>query len=290
VRAHDEPVHTLTAMVGYELMRMISECGIRVILNGQGADETLGGYDSYFPDAWYTAVRRGQPGRAWSDIRRYSTVHGGHGLPRLVAAVRRAAQVELRRTQWYRSLAHWHHRRAALRDGWFSDALLATPDAGGVELVDLDSVLRRSTTVEPLPLYLRIEDRNSMAHSVEVRLPMLDYRLVELAFSIGDDWKVRGEWNKVVLREAMRDRIPETVRTRVDKMGFPTPNAKLLTEGTFEVLHDLVSSRTARERGIYAWDRMMRDLDTHRGGERMDLALRFFRVAQFELWARIHGL
>ena len=129
-----------------------------------------------------------------------------------------------------------------------------------------------------------------MAHSVEVRLPMLDYRLVELAFSLGDDWKIRGELNKVILRTATQGRIPELVRARVDKMGFPSPNAKLLKDGTFEVLYELVSSRAVRERGVYAWDRMIRDLQTHRGTERMELALRFFRVAQFELWAKLHCL
>jgi asparagine synthase (glutamine-hydrolysing) len=290
LRKHDEPVHSLTAIVGYELMRMISERGIRVVLNGQGADETLGGYDSYFPDAWYTAIRRGRAGRAWSDITRYSAAHGGHAWPRLLSAARRVGQVELRRAQWYRRLVHWHHRRAALREGWFTDAVLGVPgDMVGLERVDLDSVLRRATTVEPLPLYLRVEDRNSMAHSVEVRLPMLDYRLVELAFSLGDDWKVRGEWNKVILREAMRDRIPEPVRMRVDKMGFPAPTGKLLAAGTFEVLHDLISSSRARQRGIYVWDRMMRDLEAYRGKDDAELARRFFRVAQVELWASLHG-
>lgn len=61
-----------------------------------------------------------------------------------------------------------------------------------------------------------------MVHSVEVRLPFLDYRLVSLAFQLGPEWKLRGPWNKYVLREAMRARIPESVRSRVDKMGFST--------------------------------------------------------------------
>src|SRR3989454_294893 len=100
MRAHDEPVHTLTAMVGYELMRMIAGCGIRVILNGQGADETLAGYDSYFPDAWYTDLRRGRALRAWRDIRAYTAAHCGAPLERLFAMVERLARAELRRAAW----------------------------------------------------------------------------------------------------------------------------------------------------------------------------------------------
>ena len=291
MRAHDEPVHTLTAMVGYELMRMIAGCGIRVILNGQGADETLAGYDSYFPDAWYADLRRGRAWRAWREIRKYTATHGGAPLGRLLVVVERLARAELRRTKWYRTLAHRRQRRRAVRDGWFRDVALAARDeVPPFEATDLDTVLRRSTTVEPLPLYLRIEDRNSMAHSVEVRLPMLDYRLVELVFGLANEWKICGPWNKFLLREAMRDRIPEVVRTRVDKMGFPSPFRQLLDGKSFDAVFELVTSRRARERGVYDWERMIRDLEAHRDGTNAEVASRAFRVAQLELWARLHGL
>ncbi len=265
--ANGQPVTAFTYLVGYELMRMIAGCGIRVILNGQGADETLAGYDSYFPDAWYADLRRGRAWRAWREIRKYSATHGGAPLGRLLVVVERLARAELRRTKWYRTLAHRRQRRRAVRDGWFRDVALAARDeVPPFEATDLDTVLRRSTTVEPLPLYLRIEDRNSMAHSVEVRLPMLDYRLVELVFGLANEWKICGPWNKFLLREAMRDRIPGVVRTRVDKMGFPSPFRQLLDGKSFDAVFELVTSRRARERGVYDWERMIRDLEAHRDG------------------------
>ncbi|HEV8511010.1 MAG TPA: asparagine synthase (glutamine-hydrolyzing) [Gemmatimonadales bacterium] len=291
MRAHDEPVHTLTAMVGYELMRMIAGRGIKVILNGQGADETLAGYDSYFRAAWYSDLRRGRPWRAWSEIRRYTAVHGGASRRRLVALVEHLVKTELRRTEWYRTLAHQRQRRRAERDGWFRDVALPAPDdVPPFEAPDLDTILRRSTTVDPLPLYLRVEDRNSMAHSVEVRLPMLDYRLVEFLFRLANDWKIRGPLNKYLLREAMRGRIPEIVRTRADKMGFPSPFRQLLDGKTFDAVFDLVTSRRARERGVYDSTRIARDLEAHRDSSNGEIAWRAFRVAQLELWAQLHGL
>lgn len=291
MRAHDEPVHTLTAMAGYELMRRIAECGIRVILSGQGADETLGGYDSFFLDAWYSDLRQGRPVRAWREIRSFADANERKVLPLAVAAVSRVVRTEFRRARWYRALSQRRRLREAQRDGWFTGAALA--DRATVpehELEDLDSALRRATTTHPLPFYLRVEDRNSMAHSVESRLPLLDYRLVELAFTVPNDWKIRGPWNKCLLREAMRDRIPEVVRTRLDKMGFPAPTARLLTSPTFDQLYDLVSSQRARERGIYEWDRMRRDLEAHRGTADPHIASLLFRTAQLELWASMHGL
>jgi asparagine synthase (glutamine-hydrolysing) len=291
IRAHDEPVHTLTAMVGFELMRLIAGAGVTVILNGQGADESLGGYDSYFPDAWYTAVRNGRPLRAWREIRRFAAAHGGGAGELFSRVLVHAVKTELRKFGWYRALARYRLGRATRRRGWFTGQLLEDESVAAFEPVDLRSVLQRSMTREPLPLYLRVEDRNSMAHSVEVRLPMLDYRLIELAFSLDNEWKIRGKWNKYVLRESMRGRIPEIVRARVDKMGFPSPTRNLLLHETRHSLLDIIGSRAARERGVYHTDAILRELRTLPGDARdFQTALSALRVAQVEIWARAYGV
>ena len=89
-----------------------------------------------------------------------------------------------------------------------------------------------------------------MAHSVEARLPFLDYRLVTLAFSLPGEWKLRGGWNKFVVREAMRGVIAENVRTRRDKMGFPTPSKNWWGGPWFDPMMDLLGSQTLRESGV----------------------------------------
>jgi asparagine synthase (glutamine-hydrolysing) len=146
----------------------------------------------------------------------------------------------------------------------------------------LDAALRQSVRVAPLPLYLRIEDRNSMAHSIEARLPFMDYRLVTLLFNLPDSWKVRGPWNKYVLREGMRGRIPESVRSRADKMGFPTAGAKWFAHDLYEPVRDLLASRAFRERGIYHPRAIETDLDHHRRGD-IDASQRLFHVVELEL-------
>ncbi len=74
-----------------------------------------------------------------------------------------------------------------------------------------------------LPMLLRYEDRNAMAHSIESRLPFLDYRLVEFALSLPDEYKIKGGWTKAVMRKAMTGVLPDKIRNRVDKIGFETP-------------------------------------------------------------------
>jgi len=82
----DEPVHTMTAVVGYQLMHLAASHGIRVVLNGQGADETIGGYSSYFQDYWVSLLREGRVRKAWESVAAYTAAHGGNSCQRFTAA------------------------------------------------------------------------------------------------------------------------------------------------------------------------------------------------------------
>jgi asparagine synthase (glutamine-hydrolysing) len=283
----DEPVHSMTAVIGYQLMRLAAQHGVKVILNGQGADETIGGYDSYFRDYWYTLVRGGRLRDAWSQVGEYARSHRG-SRPRLVQRLaRHLVQTELRSLGLYRAMSHSARVRRLRANSWFEESLreqLPLDQANGE--LDLMSTLRHGVTVSPLPLYLRVEDRNSMAHSVEARLPFLDYRIVSLLFNLKPEWHLRGPWNKFVLRESMRGRIPESVRSRVDKMGFPHPARRWFGNELREPVLDILHSRPTRERGIYNTKAILRDVERHRQGE-VDVASRLFKVAEFETWSGV---
>ena len=280
----DEPVHTMTAVVGYQLMRLASSSGIRVVLNGQGADETIGGYSSYFQDYWVSLLQQGRVGAAWQSVTAYTNAHGGNARVRMMEAASRCLSWELYRIGAYRRWAQTRRQARLRQNPWFSADLTQhfinedVPPSSAA----LSNSLKQSVISAPLPLYLRIEDRNSMAHSVEARLPFLDYRLVSFVHGLPDDWKVRGPWNKYVLREGMRGRIPESVRSRVDKMGFPTASKKWFAHDLYEPLRDILGSRAVRERGIYHAGALIADLDRHRRGE-VDLSNRLFHVAEFEI-------
>jgi asparagine synthase (glutamine-hydrolysing) len=282
----DEPVHTMTPIVGYQLMRLAASQGIRVILNGQGADETIGGYSSYFLDGWVFLLRSGKIAEAWDAIKAFAAAHGGRPRSLFADTFSRLIAWEMYRFETYREWARSKRRARARNNSWFSQELTQHLTVDDLSINDgtLNSVLKQSVNTAPLPLYLRIEDRNSMAHSVEARLPFLDYRLVSYVFNLPDEWKVRGPWNKYILREAMRGRIPESVRTRVEKMGFPTPSGRWLAHDLFEPVQDLLSSRAVKERGIYHYSALLSALSRHRKGE-TEAANRLFHVVQFELLA-----
>ena len=286
----DEPVHSMTPIVSFQLMNLVASNGIRVVLNGQGADETIGGYFSYFEDYWRELLRTGRWGKARAEIQAYTNIHGGSSFHSLKIAVVNLLVTSLHGMSLYRGLADRRHARKVQSHPWFVRDLAAhfpsSERARGLN--KLTDVLKRSVTDSPLPLYLRIEDRNSMAHSVEARLPFMDYRLVSFLFGLPSQWKIRGPWNKFVLREAMRGRIPESVRTRPDKMGFPTAGKQWFAHDLYEPMADLLSSRAVRERGIYHVPTVVRDLERHKQGE-VDVHHDLFHLAEFEMVAELLG-
>ena len=281
---HDEPVHSPTALVGFELMRQARAKGTTVILNGQGSDETLAGYWNYVYSYWTELVLAGHPARAWREMSTYCQYHPRKRSDAVRTVLKGAARSVLRR-----SLPAWCVPDRAASNGadlaWCSadltEHLRRRPE---FHEDGLRSALASSIGFKPLPLFLRIEDRNSMAHSVEARLPFMDYRLVELAFGLPSNWKVRAPWNKFILREAMRSVIPESIRTRLDKMGFPTSSRRWIASAWYEPMQDLFSSQSFRERGVFNAPALRAALDRHRSGG--DLSAPLFAAAEFELWCR----
>lgn len=280
----DEPVHSFASVVGYRLMELARSSGATVLLNGQGADEYLAGYPTYYGDYISELMSNLQWGRAWSVSRAYALVHGED--PALVArrSLRRTFGHFLHRFTWYGSLSNSRSRSDAQHEAWVSpDVFARWKQTREPAPTTLHAALKKSMQQENLPLYLRIEDRNSMAHATEVRLPFLDYRLVTLAFRLGADAKLRDGIGKYILRESMRGRIPEVVRARKTKFGFPVPTERWFREELYAPMRELLSSRFVRESGLWNLPIIERDLERHRRGE-ISVGSRLFDVAQFSLW------
>lgn len=285
LRAHDEPFHSMTPLVGYQLMRLTAENGIKVVLNGQGADETLAGYGSYFLNYWHTLLVQGRMRMLWDEVHAWSRERKAQALPVLGRVLRRAAQASMGRIELYRraSRARWRGRLQAL--DWIDPGLREQSSTPQYAPADLDGALAWSVAHDPLPTYLRVEDRNSSAHSVEARVPFLDHRLVELAFTLQPEWHLRGSANKFILREAMRARIPEIVRARPDKMGFPTAAPQWLRKDLYEPIREVVQDPSFQSAAAIDGRRVARMVEAHRRGER-DHLNEVFRSVQWFIWQR----
>jgi asparagine synthase (glutamine-hydrolysing) len=206
VMAQEEPFAGPGVFAQWRLMREISSHGIKVTLDGQGGDELLCGYAKYFYFQLADLLRTGHPLRATGAAISALTT-GGPQLLNLSGARR------------YLPGSWWLDRRkvSLLQPGFLArwqDRQVSHPRGTVVDqqVVDLTRL--------GLPTLLRYEDRNSMAHGVESRVPFLDHRLVEFAMSVPVDHKIRGARSKVLLREALKRTLPELVRNRRSKLGF----------------------------------------------------------------------
>lgn len=285
LRVHDEPVHSLSAVIGYQIMRAARMQGVKVMLGGQGADEVLAGYPSFFRDHWASLVYEGDVAGARRDIAEWCAVHGGDAEALLAEAERHCRALRRhRRVPLYSRASRVRHWTGRRRNAWLQPALLrhlpmSDPEAG--RTAGLTAMLRRATTQGTLPFYLRLEDRNAMAHGVEGRVPFLDHRLVDLAFSLPRHWLLRGPWNKYVLRQAMHGRAPAIVHQRVDKMGFPHPAREWFRTTLAPQVAEVLASPTGGD--LYDVERMRRKLALHRAGTH-NYADQLFRVVQLERW------
>jgi asparagine synthase (glutamine-hydrolysing) len=220
VRTQEEPFAGTSIFMQYFVMARARKAGIPVLLDGQGGDETLLGYERYFADDLVEALFSGRPGRAIENVR---------GL------YRNGRPGALKSLLW--NLAYFHVpglRSSGLGQprGFFSSQAMragdgATGDAGARGLYALQ---KREIERTNLPVLLRYEDKNSMAHAVETRLPFLDYRLVEFSTSVAKDLKLKDGWGKYLLRKAMEQRMPADIVWRKHKFGFESPESKWMRQ------------------------------------------------------------
>lgn len=124
-----------------------------------------------------------------------------------------------------------------------------------------------------------------MAFGIEARLPYLDFRLVEFLYALDARFKISQGWTKAVLREAMDGILPETVRCRVDKMGFVTPEDQWFRTTLCESAREILADPRCRSRGYLNVDEALDALENHIAG-RTNIGNTIWRWLNIELWSR----
>jgi asparagine synthase (glutamine-hydrolysing) len=229
----EEPFLSASIYLQWCVMRLAAANATTVILDGQGADELLGGYQYYFPSHQLDLVESGQ---WWPAVRETSLFsrrlkQASAEFPDSGRRFNRSAALGLRR------LAISALRR---RQPPASDGLAGLPPSvrGG----RYRSLRARALLYESLPQLLRYADRNAMAFSRETRLPFLDNDLVEFVAGLPDRAIVADGWQKLILRRAGEGLVPSRVLWRADKMGYAAPLDQWLRDGMKTWAHDRLFS------------------------------------------------
>lgn len=277
----DEPFAGTSILAQWAVMQAAGWAGMKVLLDGQGADELLCGYPGFMGARLADLISTGRWGagiRAWRDWRR---MHGviqpallaGLGLGLLpgpmAIGLRRIIQGDDR---WL---------APAFARSW-RDGVGRGPAVTGQTA--LERHMERAVT-QDLPALLHYEDRNAMAFSIEARVPFLDHRLVEWLASLPPEVKLEGGMTKVVLREAMTGLLPEEVRLRRDKMGFVTPEDRWLRVELRQEIESIVASDRFRSRPYWRAQVVQDSYRRYCDGQ-VAIGPTVWRWVNLELWLR----
>ena len=221
IRALEEPPLALPALAQFRVFELARQHGAVVVMDGEGADEILGGYPYYQRLLLMDRLRHGR----LADFSR-----------ELSALARRESRSRASVLDFFFAgpLKRRFLRKA--QRPWLSAAWGAGNGAGPVGPASPDPGLvnRRlyfDVRAGNVPIVLNTTDRNSMAHSVEARVPFFDRKLVAFAFSLPDAFKVGDGQRKRILRDVARATVPPEITERTDRMGFATPDEAILREG-----------------------------------------------------------
>jgi asparagine synthase (glutamine-hydrolysing) len=226
---HDEPFFNFSVLAGYAMLEKIkSNTNVTVLLNGQGGDELLMGYLKYFFFYEKQLIKEGKFIKATS---------------LLLSAI------------FNRTIINQFNFGYAKRYLPFLNSKSHSYFANVTAPFDMSSFNNiRDRQIEDIdrfsiPSICRYEDRNSMAHSLEMRTPFLDYRLVNFSLNLRNDLKIKKGWTKFVLRKAMFE-MPEKIRYRKDKNGFQIPEEKYIRHDLREEILSISKNSLLHDIGI----------------------------------------
>ncbi len=293
----DEPLADSSCLPVYYVSKLAAEHG-KVVLSGDGGDEIFAGYRKYLGEHYRRYV-------SW--LPRPVLTGLVHAVERTIPESRSNALMDYLRQikKFFRGVdpdAFARHRKWALH---FEDRLrkqFLHPDvlqavnrdestsfrkAFYDEMPQLDE-LSRMLWVDlrhglPADMLVKV-DRMSMMHSLEVRVPFLDHKLVEYAFSLPDRVKLKGTTTKWILKEAFKDMLPDDILHK-RKHGFDVPVGEWFKNELRDVIEDVCSKQTVSKRGLFNYQAVQSLLRDHTNGKR-DYNNQLWMLLSLELWQR----
>lgn len=278
IRIHAEPIPSTSPFAQYCVMELAQK-HVTVTLDGQGADEQLGGYHYFFGFYFKDLLTGFKWKTLFREIKDYLKIHKSlYGI----------------KTMFYFLLPNALKTKAGVDNRGFLDKrfvkkVLETNRSVIVHDLyaseNLKSALLNHFEFK-LEHLLKWNDRNSMAFSVESRTPFLDYRLVEYTLSIEPEFIIKNGVTKSILRESLKGVLPEEIRNRQDKVGFATPQDEWFREPAFRsFIGNIIKSESFRDRQIMDADKARLLYEKHLKGE-INIAKDIWKWIHLELWFR----
>lgn len=276
VKTHAEPIPSTSPYAQYKVMELASK-SVVVTLDGQGADEHLTGYHYFYGFYFKDLLLKGRFRKLINEIRSYSRLHkSSYGiLTLLFFLLPKSLRTSLRMKE--KGYLNKNFSRA------YKDSERV---AGNIYSSDSLSDALMDHFEFKLEHLLKWEDRNSMRFSIEARTPYLDFRLVERSLATSADLKIKDGITKHILRESMKGILPDSIRLRMDKLGFETPQDDWFRQEHWKTfVWDIINSSSFKSRGIINHEKAKDIFNRHINGE-ASVAKEIWKWIHLELWFR----
>lgn len=225
----EEPFQSSSIYAQYEVFKLAHDQQVKVLLDGQGADETLAGYSKYYHWYWQELFAKDKKLLA-SEIEQARALGVNESWTwknKLFSLYPKSAALFLSRRMFKKQRSNDFLTKDFVRSSGLSFYQIPSGNK-------LNDVLYYNSFINGLEELLRYADRNSMAHGREVRLPFLQHQLVEFVFSLPAHFKIRNGYTKWILRQNMTRKLPDKITWQANKVGFEPPQQKWMNEPRFQ--------------------------------------------------------
>lgn len=230
VKTQEEPFGSPSMFMGWHVFQKARQENCIVMLNGQGSDEVLLGYERYFTSTFDFK----NPLKQLKEIKNQNQ-NSRLSLFHTIAYYFYFRSFNIRKARL--------KKKTLVKKEFVKDHLFDAVKRSSASYSNSFDLQKLEVESIQLPHLLRYEDRNSMRHSIETRLPFLDYRLVEMTLSLPLRMKIRNGWTKYILRKAIDKLLPHEIVWRKNKFGFESPDKIWLTKHKEQMLQDVMASK-----------------------------------------------
>lgn len=282
---HDGPCESASPYSGYCVYRGVGN-KVKVLLDGQGADELFAGYVYLYK---YKIQELLEKKSFFSQLKAIGTLGAYYSvwLDQMDTSILLKTLGVYGYKNYIRKYRVYHPRQFGLEKDLFTEKLQKIDVKRSIDKNKtikgaLNQKLYEELYYSTLPRILHDVDRNSMAHSLEVRLPFLDYRIVEFSYTLDSKFKIRNSWTKYIMRKSLKCYLPKKIYSRKQKMGFPAPFGRWLRDKKYkEKWKEYIDA--FKDRGIVEKSYLEKYYREHMNGEK-DRSVLLFHVIALEIW------
>ena len=290
----EEPVCEPSAIALHYVSKLAKE-HVKVLISGEGGDEAFAGYTNYRDIVWLERFKTALGPFKGSLLKLLLALRMGH-VPYFRKIYRYAPLLSMPLERYYYSRTSSPFRFfPSKREQLYSESLRCKTDTT-YSIEPSNRILESTDTLDCLSKMLYVDtktwlpddllmkaDKITMAHSLELRVPLLDHKILEFAASLPSRWKVSGFNTKHILKKAVKGRIPAMIARR-KKAGFPVPYESWLRSELDEFTREILLDKTTLERGYFEKGALEQLLSQHSAGRA--LSQEVFSLISLELWHR----